>query len=72
MANTTQRPRTTTIRMKTMPPLASADIRRMSPDEIIAFWRQRQIEDRAAGRAHYATLIDVRRDGTETVVATID
>ena len=52
--------------------LTTADIKRMSPDEIVAFWRERQIEDRAAGRPHYVTLIDVRRDGTETVVATID
>ena len=52
--------------------LTTADFIRMSPDEIIEFWRQRQIEDRAAGRDHYTVLIDVNRDGTETVVATID
>jgi len=52
--------------------LTSADIKRMSPDEIVAFWREHQIDERAAGRDHYTTLIDVRRDGTETVVATID
>ena len=52
--------------------LTSADIKRMSPDEIIRFWRDRQTEDRAAGRHYYATLIDLHRDGTETVIATID
>jgi len=52
--------------------LPSADIKRMSPDEIIAFWRQLQIDDRAAGRNHYTVLMDAHRDGTETVVATID
>ena len=48
------------------------DLKRMTEADIIEFWRQRQIEDRAAGRAHYTMLIDVHRDGTDTVVATID
>ena len=49
--------------------LTSADIRRMSPDEIITFWRQRQIEDRAAGRDHYTVLLDA---ATNEVVCAID
>jgi hypothetical protein len=52
--------------------LTLEDLKRMSQADIIAFWRQRQIEDRAAGRDHYTTLIDVHRDGTETVIADID
>ena len=53
-------------------PFTARDAKMMSPEQVIAFWRERQVEDRAAGRDHYTTLIDVRRDGTETVVATID
>jgi hypothetical protein len=49
-------------------PLTSADIKRMSPDEIVALWRNRQIEDRAAGRDHYTVLIDA---ATEEVVCAI-
>ena len=49
--------------------LTSADIKRMSPDEIVAFWRQRQIDDRAAGRDHYTVLIDA---ATNEVVCAID
>jgi hypothetical protein len=48
------------------------DARMMTPEEVLAFWRQRQIEDRDAGRPHYTKLVDVHRDGTETVVSTID
>lgn len=49
--------------------LTTADIKRMSPDEIVAFWRQRQLEDRAAGRDHYTVLIDA---ATNEVVCAID
>ena len=49
--------------------LTIADIKRMSPDEIVAFWRERQIEDRAAGRDHYTVLIDA---ATNEVVCAID
>lgn len=49
--------------------LTSADIKRMSPDEIVAFWRERQVEDRAAGRDHYTVLIDA---ATNEVVCAID
>ena len=49
--------------------LTSADIRRMSPDEIIEYWRLRQIEDRAAGRDHYTVLLDA---ATNEVVCAID
>ena len=52
--------------------LTTADLKRMSPDDIIAFWRGRQLENRAAGRDHYTVLLDVHRDGMETVVAAID
>jgi hypothetical protein len=52
--------------------LTIEDLKVMSEAEIIEFWRQRQLEDRAAGRDHYTALIDVHRDGTETAVATID
>ena len=53
-------------------PFTADDAKTMTPEQILAFWRERQIADRAAGRQHYTTLIDVRRDGTEPVVATID
>ena len=49
--------------------LTTADITRMSPDEIVAFWRQRQLEDRAASRDHYTVLIDA---ATNEVVCAID
>jgi hypothetical protein len=52
--------------------LTLEDLKVMSETDIIDFWRQRQIDDRAAGRDHYTVLFDVRRDGTETVVATIE
>ena len=48
------------------------DAKTMTHEQVLAVWRQRQIEDRAAGRDHYTVLIDVHRDGTETVVATIE
>ena len=41
----------------------------LDPDEIIEFWRRRQIEDRNAGRDHYTVLIDA---ATNTVVCAID
>ena len=41
----------------------------MSPKEIVAYWRERQIEDRAAGRPHFTTLIDAT---TDVVVCAID
>ena len=49
--------------------LTTADIKRMSPDDIIEFWRARQIANRAAGRDYYTALID---PATNEVVATID
>lgn len=42
--------------------LTSADIKRMSQDEIMAFWKKRQIENRASGRDHYTVLIDAATD----------
>ena len=53
-------------------PFTAHDAKTMTPEQILAFWRERQIENRAAGRDHYTVLIDVHRDGSETVVATID
>ena len=50
-------------------PLTSADIKRMSYDEIIEYWRQRQIADRDAGRPYYTTLID---PVTDEIAARID
>ena len=45
------------------------DLKAMTEAEIVAFWRQRQIEDRAAGRDHYNVLIDA---ATNEVVCAID
>jgi hypothetical protein len=53
-------------------PFTAHDAKTMTPEEIITFWRDRQIANREAGLDHHTVLIDVRRDGTETVVATID
>ena len=45
------------------------DAKTMTPEQILAFWRERQLEDRAAGRDHYTVLIDA---ATEKVVCAID
>ena len=49
--------------------LTLEDLKVMTEADIIAFWRQRQIEDRAAGRDHYTVLIDA---ATNEVVCSID
>jgi hypothetical protein len=50
-------------------PFTADDAKRMTPDQILAVWRERQIEDRAAGRDHYTVLIDA---ATNEVVCAID
>jgi hypothetical protein len=49
--------------------LTLEDLKVMSEADIVAFWRQRQIEDRAAGRDHYTVLIDA---ATNEIVCAID
>ena len=45
------------------------DAKTMTPEQIIAFWRERQIANRDARANHYTVLIDA---ATGEVVATIE
>lgn len=48
------------------------DVFRMTPCEVEDYWVRRNRWFRDNGLPHVKTLLDVRRDGTEMVVATID
>ena len=50
-------------------PFTADDAKTMTPEQVLAFWRERQLEDRAAGRDHYTVLIDA---ATDEVVCAID
>lgn len=50
-------------------PLTSADIKRMSEAEILAFWKRQQRERRGAGEPSYDRLVDPE---TGETVATVE
>ena len=49
-------------------PLTSAEIKSLSPEQIVLFWVERQKSARARGESHYTHLIDPVSDEIVAVV----